>query len=132
MNSNMGSFIIKWLGVTGLLFGVHYYIFATFFAEVQLYFPLWTIYLFNAGLVLLVFLIINFQSRKGSDNIYNLFLILTLVKMALAVVFLSPLFTGKSENGIVEAINFFIPYFLFLGFEIFQLNFFFKNQETTE
>ncbi len=126
MNSDIGNFVIKWAGITGLLFGIHYYIFATFFAETLLYFPLWTIYLFNAGLVLLVFLIIKFQTSRGNDKTYNLFLILTLVKMALVIVFLLPLFTGKSENAAVEAINFFIPYFLFLGFEIFQLNRFFK------
>lgn len=130
MNTTIGSFFVKWLGFSALLFGIHYYIFSAFFADISLYFPLWSIYLFNAGLVLLVFFIINYQVSKGHSKSYNLFLILTISKMALAIVFLLPLFAGKSENAIVDVINFFIPYFLFLGFEIFQLNNFFKKQET--
>lgn len=130
MIKEFGTFLIKLLGLTLLLFGVHYYIFANFFSETSLYFPLWAIYLFNAGLVLVVFLIIFYQVGRGSEKTYNLFIILTLVKMALAIVFLLPLFSGKSENATLEAINFFFPYFFFLGFEIFQLNNFFKKQET--
>lgn len=130
MKTELGSFIVKWLGFTAIIFGVHYYIFTVLFSDLALYFPLWSIYLFNAGLVLLVFLIIRYQVSKGSTKSYSLFLILTLVKMALAIVFLLPLFVGKSENPIPDIANFFIPYFLFLGFEIFQLNKFFKKQET--
>lgn len=130
MNKQMSTFLVKWLGFTALVLGVHYYIFETFFAELQVYFPLWSIYLFNAGLVLVVFFIINYQVSRGSTKTYNLFLILTISKMALAIVFLLPLFAGKSEHPIPDVINFFIPYFLFLGFEIFQLNNFFKKQET--
>lgn len=130
MNKDIGSFLIKWLGFTALIFAVHFYILVTLFSDLSLYFPLWSIYLFNAGLVLLVFLIINYQISRGYTKSYSLFLILTLVKMALAVVFLLPLFVGKAEHAVVDVVNFFIPYFLFLGFEIFQLTKFFKKQET--
>ena len=122
--------MLKWIGYTALLWGIHYYIFLTFFSEINLYFPLWVIYLFNAGLVLLVFLIVRIQMARGYTKTYNLFLILTVSKMALAIVFLLPLFADKSENAVVDVINFFLPYFLFLGFEIFQLNIFFKKEET--
>ena len=130
MMGSLGSFMVKWLAFTALLLGVHYYIFATIFSDMELYFPLWTVYLFNAGLVLLVFLIVYYQASKGSTKSYSLFLILTISKMALAIVFLIPLLAGKTENAIPDVVNFFIPYFLFLGFEIFQLNDFFKKQET--
>ena len=130
MKQDLPYFLLKWFGYTVLLAGIHYYIFHTFFSEIELYFPLWVIYLFNAGLVLLVFLIIRIQMARGYTKTYNLFLILTVSKMALAIVFLLPLFADKSENAVVDVINFFIPYFLFLGFEIFQLNVFFKKEET--
>lgn len=123
-------FLLKWLGFSALLFLVHYYVWMNFLSDQDLYFSLWSIYAFNAGLVLLVYLIIMFQVRRGNTKTYNLFLILTITKMVLAVVFLSPLFTDKSGNAVLDTINFFIPYFLFLGFEIFQLNKFFKAQET--
>lgn len=130
MKKDLPAFLIKWLGFTALLFAIHYYIFVSFFADINLYFPLWTIYVFNAALVLLVFLIVRIQMARGYTKTYNLFLILTISKMALAIVFLLPLFAGKAENAVVDVINFFIPYFLFLGFEIFQLNIFFKKEET--
>ncbi len=130
MKKDLPAFLIKWLGFTALLFAIHYYIFISFFSEISLYFPLWAIYTFNAALVLLVFLIVRVQMARGYTKTYNLFLILTISKMALAIVFLLPLFAGKAENAVVDVINFFIPYFLFLGFEIFQLNIFFKKEET--
>ncbi len=122
------KFAVKLLVYSGILFGIHYYIFATFFQDLELYFPLWTIYLFNFVLVLGVFGIIAYLVNKGSQKGYQLFLILTVVKMVLAIVFLLPVIGGKSANSVIDVSNFFIPYFLFLGFEIFSLNNFFKNQ----
>lgn len=130
MKNDFLYFLLKWFGFTAILFLAHYYIYANFLSDKELYFPLWSIYAFNAGLVLLVYLIIIFQVARGNSKTYSLFLILTVSKMALAVVFLSPLFGDKSENPVIDTTNFFIPYFLFLGFEIFQLNKFFKTQET--
>ena len=121
MNKETSSFIIQLLLFTALLFGVHYYILSQFF-EGQLYFPIWTIYMFNAVLVFIVYSVLRFKSKQGSKKMYELFLGLTMLKMALAIVFLLPLFFGKSDHSQLEVINFFIPYFLFLAFEIFSLN----------
>jgi drug/metabolite transporter (DMT)-like permease len=115
------SFVATLLVVAILLFGIHYYILNQFF-QGQLHFPLWTIYAFNAALVFVVYLVLNFSNRRGSDKMYQIFLGLTILKMALAIVFLLPLFFGKSSHTQLEVINFMIPYFLFLGFEIFSLN----------
>jgi len=73
-------------------------------------------------LVLVMFLVLNYISNKKSDKILQYFLGLTILKMGLAIVFLLPLFFGKSQHSQLEIINFFIPYFLFLAFEIFSLN----------
>lgn len=115
------SFIIKLIGFAVLLFAIHYYILSQFF-DGTLHFPIWTIYVFNAVLVFLVFTIISYKNKQGSKKMYQLFLSLTILKMILAIVFLLPLFLGKSEHAQLEVINFFIPYFIFLGFEIFSLN----------
>ncbi|MEO6347148.1 MAG: hypothetical protein ABIO60_04480 [Aquaticitalea sp.] len=115
------SFLIKLIIFTLVLFGIHFYILNQFF-DGTLHFPLWTIYLFNAVMVFLVFSIILYKNKQGSDKMYQLFLGLTILKMVLAIVFLLPLFLGKSDHAQLEVINFFIPYFLFLGFEIFSLN----------
>jgi hypothetical protein len=114
-------FIIKLSILTVILFAVHYYILGQFF-EGKLYFPVWTIYAFNAVLVLLVYSLITYKNKQGSKKMYQLFLGLTIIKMILAIIFLLPLFFGKSEHAQLEVINFFMPYFLFLGFEIFSLN----------
>lgn len=115
------SFVIKLIMFTLFLFVIHYYILGQFF-EGTLHFPIWTIYVFNAVLVFAVYSTITYKNRQGSKKMYQLFLSLTILKMILAIVFLLPLFLGKSEHAQLEVINFFIPYFLFLGFEIFSLN----------
>jgi len=115
------SFIIKLIGFAIFLFAIHYYILSQFF-DGELHFPIWTIYVFNAVMVFLVYSIITYKNRQGSKKMYQLFLGLTTLKMILAIIFLLPLFLGKSEHAQLEVVNFFIPYFLFLGFEIFSLN----------
>ncbi|MBT8183695.1 MAG: hypothetical protein KJN76_02550 [Eudoraea sp.] len=117
MIRDVGSFSIKLLGFSLLLFFVHYYILAQFFTG-ELYLPLWAIYCFNAAMVLLVFLILRYYSRVQPANVLKYFLLLTLLKMALAIVFLLPVFLKKSAHAQLEIFNFFIPYFLFLIFEI--------------
>ena len=124
------NFALKLLGFSLLLCAIHYYIFFNFFSEIDLYLPIWGIYLFNLVLVLIVFAIINHKAATDESKIYNTFLILTISKMALAIVFLLPLFTGKSENATAEVINFFIAYFLFLAFEIKMLDKFLKGTQT--
>jgi len=121
MNKETISFILRLIAFAVLLFLIHFYIIHVFF-EGQLYFPIWTIYVFNGILVLAVYSILNYKSSKGNEKMYNLFLGLTLIKMMLSIVFLLPLFFGKSNHSQLEVINFFIPYFLFLTFEIFSLN----------
>ncbi len=128
MQKDTINFILKLIGFSFLLCTVHYYIFIIFFSDLDLYLPIWAIYLFNAILVLVVYLMINHKASTDSSKIYNTFLVLTMVKMALAVVFLLPLFAGKSEHARVEVINFFLPYFIFLIFEIKMLSKFLKNQ----
>ena len=115
------SFVLRLLIFATIIFGIHIYILSEFF-DGELHFPVWTIYVFNAVLVFVVYSILRYKTSQGSNKMYQLFLGLTIAKMALAIVFLLPLFFDKSEHPQLEVINFFIPYFLFLGFEIFNLN----------
>jgi hypothetical protein len=124
------NFALKLLGFSLLLCGIHYYIYLNFYSEIDLYLPIWGIYVFNLILVLLVFAIIKNQVATDDSKVYNTFLILTIAKMALVIVFLLPIFMGKSENSTVEVINFFVAYFLFLGFEIKMLDKFLKDMQT--
>ena len=127
MNKEIKGFIVKLIIFAIILCGIHYFIFHILFSEMLLFIPIWTIYLFNSVLVLAVFGYLNYKVGKGSTKGYTIFLVSTLVKMALSLVFLLPLFVGKSDNAVAEVINFFIPYFIFLTFEIISLNNFLKN-----
>ncbi|RLD28175.1 MAG: hypothetical protein DRI75_07625 [Bacteroidetes bacterium] len=121
MSKETSSFILWLIGFTITLFLIHTYIIYQFF-EGQLFLPIWSIYVFNAILVLIVYTVLNYKAKQNSEKVYQLFLGLTMLKMVLAIVFLLPLFFGKSEHSQLEVVNFFIPYFLFLMFEIFSLN----------
>jgi len=115
------QFILILLFVTAVLSWVHYYILSQFF-DGELYFSIWTVYTFNAVLVFGVYLVLKYKSKQESDKILQYFLGLTMLKMVLAIVFLLPLFFGKSNHSQLEVINFMIPYFLYLTFEIFSVN----------
>ena len=121
MTKETNSFILRLIGFAIILFLIHFYIILQFF-EGQLYFPIWSIYIFNAVLVFAVYSVMKYKSKKAGKKMYHLFLGMTILKMALAIVFLLPLFFDKSDHSQLEVINFFIPYFLFLAFEIFSLN----------
>lgn len=104
-----------------ILFAIHTYVLMQF-SDVELTIKLWMIYLFNFAMVILVYGIIRKEAEKGNQKVAFWFFGLTILKMLLALVFLSPLFFGKSDQVQLEVINFFIPYFIFLTAEIIGLN----------
>ena len=130
MLKDIVNFSLKLLGFSLLLCAIHYYIYSNFYSDAALYLPIWGIYVFNIVLVLAVYALMNHKAATDESKVYNTFLILTIAKMALAIVFLLPLFVGKSENSTIEVINFFVAYFLFLGFEIKMLDKFLKDAQT--
>ncbi len=130
MNKDRLNFLVGLLIFTGILYVVHYSVFYNFFSEITLYIPIWSIYCFNSVVVLIVYSIIKNKTKKESKKGYNAFLLLTFIKMILVIVFLLPLFSGESTNTKTEVINFFIPYFFFLTFEILAINKLLKSQET--
>lgn len=130
MNKGKLNFLVGLLIFTGILYVVHYSIFYNFFSEITLYIPIWSIYCFNSVVVLIVYSIIKNKTKKESKKGYNAFLLLTFIKMILVIVFLLPLFSGESTNTKTEVINFFIPYFFFLTFEILAINKLLKSKET--
>ena len=128
MNKGFINFLIGLLILTGVLCLTHYYVFYMFFADIDLFLPIWSIYIFNFILVISIFGFLRYKVNHGAKNGYILFSFLTLLKMVLALVFLSPLFFDKSNHTITEVFNFFIPYFIYLIYEIYSLDKFFKNQ----
>ena len=98
MNKEIKGFIIKLIIFALIVCGIHCFIFHILFPEILLFIPIWTIYLFNGLLVLTIFCYLNYKVGKGSTKGYSIFLVLTLVKMALSLVFLLPLFVVYKSN----------------------------------
>ena len=125
MTKDLINCTITLLVFTILLLGVHIYISHLFFSKNVLYLPIWGIYVFHFFLVAFVFFTIRL---KQNTNSFTLFLVLTIVKMVLSIVFLLPIIMGKSEEKVLEIMNFFIPYFFYLTFEIYYINNYLKKQ----
>ncbi len=115
------TFIIQLLVASVLLFGIHSYLLHYFADKRTFFFPVWQIYAFHIIVTFLLFTVINYKYSKGSTQIFNTFMASTFLKMILAILFLLPLLMADFENKQPDVFNFFIPYFLFLFFEVYTL-----------
>jgi hypothetical protein len=115
------EFIVQLIFISLVLFGVHSYLAHYFLHTTALFFPLWHIYLFHFFVTIILFSVLNYKYKSGQKNIFNFFMGLTLLKMILAILFLLPLLVSDFEYKQADVFNFFIPYFLFLSFEIFSV-----------
>jgi len=121
------DFLFKIVLFTIVIYGIHSYLFHNFF-EVTLFFPIWHIYVFLFLITFLIFTIINYRYSNGNTAVFNPFLIATLLKMLIAIIFLLPLLLSNLENKKIDVLNFFIPYFIFLFFEVFSINTFLQKK----
>ncbi len=123
------SFLLKLGLITVLVAGSHLYLFENFFSDSLLFFPLWQIYVFHVVTVLLIYTVINYKFSNGNSVIFNYFMIGTLLKMVLAFLFLLPLLLSDFQSKKPDVMNFFIPYFIFLAFEVYSVNFFLNKTQ---
>lgn len=122
------NFVIQLVAFCGLLFAVHSYLIYHFAKDAVTFFPLWHIYIFQIITVLIVYSLINYRDSIGKSEVFNTFILGMLLKMILAMVFLLPWILSKPENKGVDLANFFIPYFLFLAFEVYSVTNFLQNK----
>jgi hypothetical protein len=122
------SFVTLLILFSLLLFGIHWYLDFHFFEGVEYTIPIFSIYIFHIITVTIVFTLINYIVSKGKKEYFILFLGATLVKMILCIVFLLPVLLQPDENSKHEVFNFFIPYFLYLAFELITITQFFKEK----
>ncbi len=131
MNSNFKtrllSFFIQLLALTLILFAVHSYLLHYFFSG-ELFFPLWHIYSFHFLVTLFFYVLISYRYFSGNSQIFNAFMIATFLKMALSIIFLLPLIFSELPSKKADVLNFFIPYFIFLAFEVYSINYFLLNE----
>ncbi len=115
------SFLLQLIGVSVVLFAIHSYLLYHFTQEIQFFFPVWQVYAFHVFITLILYTVINYRFSSGKKDIFNLFMIMTFLKMALSILFLLPLLLSDFESKQPDVFNFFIPYFLYLFFEVFAL-----------
>lgn len=122
------SFLIQNIVVTLILLGIHSYLLSHFAENYQFIIPLWQIYIFHFVVTTLLYTVINYKYSNGKTEIFNTFMGFTLLKMVLAIVFLLPVFLSETENKQPDVFNFFIPYFLYLFFEVYSLTSFLQKK----
>ena len=98
-----------------------HYIITNFIISSEFIIPLWKVYGFNfASLSAIYFgLLINFK-YKVFNHLY-LFVFETILKMIIAIIILSQLFSIDNSALILEVLNFFFLYCIFLFIEIISL-----------
>lgn len=116
---------------TVVLFGLHKYFQHFFFKDVELYHPIYSIYLFLFVSLVGIFYFIIKAAISKPDTIFTSFAVGSLVKSAVAILFFLPLFFKKKPNLDYTVFNFFIPYFFFLLLEIYLIIKLFKRLKRT-
>jgi len=111
-------FRISTISLIALFF---HYIIINFIISAEFIIPLWKVYGFNfASLSAIYFgLLINFK-YKVFNHLY-LFVFETILKMIIAIIVLRPLFSIDNSALILEVLNFFFLYCIFLFIEIISL-----------
>lgn len=113
--------VIQSILITLVLFFVHNTLLSNFLPKTVLVLPLYTIYLFHFIVTTAIIFIVSYKKFQGNDNVFNLFIFFTLLKMLLVVVFLLPVFLSDVKNKNYDVFNFFIPYFVYLTFEVYSI-----------
>lgn len=115
------NFLFQILVLSAVVFGIHGYLLSYFGTELKLFFPIWQIYVFHLGVTTLFYSVINYRFSQGQTDIFVLFMACTLTKMMLAILFLLPLILSDFDKKQPDIFNFFIPYFIYLSFEVYSI-----------
>ena len=93
--------------------------FNSFVYEIPFIIPLWKIHAFNTALVLISYITLHWVAKTKFNNL-TAFIIISINKMLVSIIFLSPLFDSNgNKEGLI--LTFFTIYFVFLFFEITSL-----------
>lgn len=113
--------VVQAILMTAVLFFIHNTVISNVFAKAFFILPLTEIYLFHLIVTTIIVVAVNYKSSQKTENIFNIFMLFTFLKILLVLVFLLPLFLSELKTRIYDVINFFIPYFIYLAFEIFVI-----------
>jgi hypothetical protein len=114
--------VIQSILITFILYFIHHTVFFNVLPNVLLIVALFKIYLFHFLVTTVIILIISYKQFQGYLSVFNLFIFFTMLKMLLVVVFLLPVFLSDMKNRNYDVFNFFIPYFIYLTFEVYSIS----------
>ncbi len=114
--SKFFDFLKYFLPFLAILFTAQYFITNEFFADTSLFYSVWSIYIFHALSVIIVFTALLAVNSVYKEYTGFAFMGATFMQMMAAVIFLIPLIKAKVANPVPDIAAFFIPYFLFLFF----------------
>jgi len=122
------SFLAQNIIFTLVVFAIHTYLVSYFADSSTFFFPIWQIYAFHFTVTTFLYTIINYKYSNGKTDIFNTFMLSTFLKMVLAILFLLPVLLSDLVNKQPDVFNFFIPYFLYLFFEVYSLTQFLQKK----
>ena len=114
--SKFFDFLKYFLPFLAILFTAQYFITNEFFADTSLFYSVWSIYIFHALSVIIVFTALLAVNSVYKEYTGFAFMGATFMQMMAAVIFLIPLIKAKVANPVPDIAAFFIPYFLLLFF----------------
>lgn len=114
---NYSKFLIQLVVYAVVLYGVHSYVVLKSFTSFYFHFEIWEIYAFQLVTVALVIFFLNQRKKSNPSKVLSTYLILSMLKMALALLFLLPFFLDKSLDSKPTVFSFFAAFFLFLFLE---------------
>ncbi|MEZ4856908.1 MAG: hypothetical protein R2812_10590 [Gelidibacter sp.] len=121
-------FLVQCTAFTLVLFGIHSWVLSYVAEDGLFFFPIWQIYSFHFVVTVIMYSIINYKFSKGKTDIFNTFMVTTISKMLLAILFLLPILLSDFKNKQPDVFNFFVPYFLYLFFEVYGLTKFLQKK----
>jgi hypothetical protein len=113
--------IVQSVLIALILFFIHNTLLNKLFPKAILIVPLYQIYLFHFVVTSTIIFIVIYKKHQGNENVFNLFVLFTLLKMLLVVIFLLPVFLSDVKNKNYDVFNFFMPYFIYLTFEVYSI-----------
>ena len=111
---NLAKLLIPY---TFFLYIIQFY-FQTEVLSMEFYYSLTSIYLFHFVLTFVILISLITIKKFFFEKIGFAFMALSLIKMLASILFLVPLIKMENIDYIPDVLSFFIPYFLFLLFEI--------------
>jgi hypothetical protein len=119
MTQQIFGFFASLVLFSAVVCGLHYVIDRFLGDAHSLHFEIWQIYLFLALITWAGYLFILFIHRRDPTKTGFTFIGVGFLKMLASVAFLYPLIAAAPDTIMTDVLTFFVPYFLFLAFELY-------------